>query len=112
MRKAVRVATSLVMAFDTARRAFELEAAPGWGVASVELRKALDDARELGDVGALPCSLAWWTSAQAQARCWLESHADVRRGLTPAVCGTMTALQRWIGNSIAEPEAPHGVGVR
>ena len=112
MRKAVRVVTGLVIAFDTARRAWELQTPPGWDAAADELRRALADARSLGDVVDLPVSLSWWASAQQQAKCWLEASPDVRRGLTPAVTGTMTALQRWAANNIAEGEAPHGVGVR
>lgn len=104
MRKAVRVATGLVMAFDTARRAFDLDTPPGWDAAAADLRAALNAARDLGDVGGLPCPLAWFTSAQAQARVWLEAEADVRRGLTSAVAETMRALSRFAASSIAEPE--------
>jgi hypothetical protein len=112
MRKAVRVLTSLVMAFDEAQGAFDLERAPGWPVASERLRAALEDARALGDVGGLPCRPLWWASALAQARCWLEAGEDERRGLTPAVLQTMRALSRYSAGTLAEPVAPHGVGVR
>lgn len=104
MRKAVRVATGLVMAFDTARRAFDLETPPGWDMAAAELRAAITAARDLGDVGGLPCPLTWFGAAHMQARVWVEADADVRRGLTPAVSETMRALQRFASSTIAEPE--------
>lgn len=107
MRKALRVATGLVIAFDAASGAFSLEKPPGWDAAAVELRAALTAARDLGDVSGLPCPLGWWTSAQAQVRTWLEADPDVRRGLTFAVNATIRALSDFCTNKIAQPEPAH-----
>ena len=112
-RRTQDVVMQLVSAFDNARRAFELEAQPGWARASVDLRAALSEAREIGDVGTLPCPLSWWTGTQALVRTWLEAPTpDVRRGLTQATDAAVRALSRYAGGDIAMPEAPHGVGVR
>ncbi len=101
MSEAIRLSTKLVMAFDAAQGAWDLDRLPGWPAASEDLRKAIDRARALGDVSGLPCPLAWWTSALAQARCWLEAPADVRRGLTPHVVSTIRALEKFNTGKIA-----------
>lgn len=106
------VVTPLAMAFDTARRAFELQVQPGWEVASHDLREALDEARSLGDVSVLPCPLSWWVSAQAQARCWLESNDARRRGVTPAVMLTMKTLLAYASNTLAISDESVRGGVR
>ena len=103
--------TALVMAFDTARRAFDLQAQPGWDKASEQLREALDRAREVGDVAQLPCPLAWWVSAQAQVRCWLEAHDGMRRGLTTNVSETMRTSMKFVSGTVVEHVETRG-GVR
>lgn len=104
MRKALRVAMNLVVAFDAAAGAFNFEKLPGWDVASKDLDAALDAARDLGDVGGLPCPLGWWVSAQAQVRVWLGASPDVRRGLTKAVDGTIRTLSDYCANRVSVPE--------
>lgn len=101
--KADRVITALVMDFDTARGAFELEKLPGWDVASADLRKTLATAEAIS--GLSPPSLQLWLeTARLQVSCWLDVSADTRRGLTPAVGNTLRALSRFARNEIAEPE--------
>lgn len=113
MSRAYDVVMHLVSAFDMARRAFELDAQPGWLRASVDLRAALSEARDIGDVDALPCPLSWWSACQTSVRTWLEApSADVRRGLTEAVTANIRALSKYATGDIAMPEAPHGAGVR
>jgi hypothetical protein len=111
MRSAEGALMRLVMAFDGARRAFELDVAPGWGAASADLDEALARARDVLPQD-LPCPPAWWRSALEQTRCWLLAGETVRRGLTPAVKGTIDVLSRYSAGTVAQAEAPHGAGVR
>jgi hypothetical protein len=113
MTRTYDVAMHLVSAFDNALSAFNNDAKPGWAKASVNLRAALDEARDVGDVAQLPCPLVWWSTCQTSVRAWLEAdNDDVRRGLSSAVNGTIRALSRFAQRTIAEPIAPHGPGVR
>lgn len=111
MRSAESALMRLVMAFDAARRAFELDVAPGWGQAAADLDEALARARDVLPQD-LPCPPAWWRSALEQVRCWLMAGENVRRGLTPAVKATIDALSRFSAGTVAQAEAPHGVGVK
>jgi hypothetical protein len=140
MRRTEHVVLQLVSAFDNAQRAFALEARPGWVRASADLREALGEAREIGDidleaapgwarssealraalndargvgdVDTLPCPLSWWVACQASVRTWLEApSADVRRGLSEAVNANIRALSKYASGEIALAPAPHGRGV-
>jgi hypothetical protein len=113
MTRTYDVVLHLVSAFDNARRAFDLEAKPGWAKASTDLRAALDEARAIGDADTLPCPYSWWAATFGAVKTWLEAPgADVRRGLTPAADAMIRALSRYAQHDIAEPVAPHGVGVK
>jgi hypothetical protein len=111
-RRTEHVVLQLISAFDNARRAFDLEAWPGWARASVDLRTALTEAALIGDVGTLPCPLSWWVTCQASVRTWLEApSADVRRGLSDAVNANIRALSKYASGEIELAPAPHGRGV-
>lgn len=112
MTRTYDVVMHLITAFDRAMSAFNNDAKPGWAKASTDLRTALDEAREVGDVVQLPCPLTWWSACQTSVRAWLEAEPDVRRGLTVAVNANIRALSRYEQRTIAEPIAAHGPGVK
>lgn len=95
-----RAVTRLAMAFDSARRAIQLDAAPGPVKARELLLAALDDASALGDVSGVLAGARWWALVQLAARRWIESAPDTRAGLTTCVSMMFDILLRWQTSAI------------
>lgn len=98
--------TTLIMAFDVARRAF-IYRAVGMGSSPAEtdraLRAVLDECDELGDLVWQPCPKGVWRSAVELARAWVFESEAIRSGkLLSAVDAVMAALSGYASGTIEE----------